>query len=183
MALRERHLQNNFRPRKPDITYEEAINRMDDDWVRFYEDMDFPVRDLFAGRRWLIRFKDSSQLEVMLHQVLFFMDEQRENWTRSRRQYRIIEKVFSRTLFNSILSIRKNILWNLKVKPPVDRVTFHRMMLCYQFDPFQTHRTQGQKNTARRYINVINFYYGVFNKCDQNTMRSMIDAEDKLPNV
>ena len=88
MALRERHLQNNFRPRKPDITYEEAINRMDDDWVRFYEDMDFPVRDLFADRRWLIRFKDSSQLEVMLHQVLFFMDEQRENWTRSRRQYR-----------------------------------------------------------------------------------------------
>ena len=94
MALRERHIQNNFRPRKPDLTYEETIDRMDDDWVRFYEDMDFPIRDLFAGRRWFIHFKDSSQLEVMLHQVLFFMDEQRENWTRSRRQYRIIEKVF-----------------------------------------------------------------------------------------
>ena len=65
MALRERHLQN-FRPRKPETTYEEAIDRMDEDWVRFYEEMDFPIRDLLTGRRWLIRFKDSSQLEVML---------------------------------------------------------------------------------------------------------------------
>jgi len=182
MALREIHLQN-FRPRKPETTYEEAIDRMDEDWVRFYEDMNFPIRDLLTGRRWLIRFKDSSQLEVMLHQILFFMDEQRENWTRSQRQYHIIEKVFGRTLFNAILTIRRNLVWDMKVKPPVDRVTFHRMMLCYQFDPFHTHWTRRQKNTARRYINVINFYYGVFNKCTQNTMRSMIDAEDKLPNV
>jgi len=101
MALRERNLQN-FRPRKPDITYEEAIDTMEDDWVAYYEENDFPIRDLLAGRRWLIRFKDSSQLEVMIHQVLFFLDEQRENWTRSRRQYRIIERVLGRTLFNAI---------------------------------------------------------------------------------
>ena len=94
-----------------------------------------------------------------------------------------MEKVFSRTLFNAILAIRKNIVWDLKVKPPVDRITFHRMMLCYNFEPFQTHWTQRQKNTARRYINVINFYFSVFNQCNQNTMGSMIDAEDKLPNV
>ena len=43
MALRERHIQNNFRLRKPDITYKEAIDRMDDDWVHFYEEMDFPI--------------------------------------------------------------------------------------------------------------------------------------------
>ena len=78
MALREIGLQTNV-PRKPETTYEEAIDRMDEDWVRFYEEMDFPIRDLLTGRRWLIRFKDSSQLEVMLHQILFFMDEQREN--------------------------------------------------------------------------------------------------------
>ena len=99
MALRERYLQNNFRPRKPDTTYEEAIDRMDEAWTRFYEDMNFPIRDLLAGCRWLIRFKDSCQLEVMLHQVLFFMDEEHENWTRSQQQYRSIEKCFGRTLF------------------------------------------------------------------------------------
>ena len=137
MALREIGLQNHV-PRKPETTYEEAIDQMDEDWVRFYEAMNFPIRDLLTGRRWLTRIKDSSQLEVMLHQILFFMDEQRENWTRSQQQYRIIEKVFSRTLFNAILTIRRNIVWDVKVKPPVDRITFHRMMLCYNFDPFQS---------------------------------------------
>jgi len=145
--------------------------------------MDFPIWDLLMGCRWLTRFKDSSQLELMLHQILFFMDEQRENWTRSQRRYRIIEKVFSRTLFNAILAIRRNIVWDVKVKPPVDRITFHRLMLCYQFEPFQTHWTRRQKNTVKRYINVINFYYSIFDQCTQRTMRSMIDAEDKLPNV
>jgi len=66
MPLREIGLQNHV-PRKPETTYEEAIDRMDEDWVRFYEEVDFPIRDLLTGRRWLIRFKDSSQLEVMLH--------------------------------------------------------------------------------------------------------------------
>jgi len=183
MALRERYLQNNFRPRKPDTTYEEAIDRMDEAWTRFYESMNFPIRDLLAGRRWLTRFTNSSQLEVMLHQVLFFMDEQRENWTRSQHRYRSVEKCFGRTLFNAIWAIRKNVVWDVKVKPPVDRITFHRMMLCYNFEPFQSTWTRRQRNTMKRYVNVINFYYSVFNKCDQNTMRSMIDAKDRLPNV
>ena len=183
MALREIYLQNNFRPRKPDVTYEEAIDRMDEAWTRFYESMDFPIRDLLAGRRWLTRFKDSSQLEVMLHQILFFMDEQRENWTRSLFQYRRIEKCFGRTLFNSIRTIRKNLVWDVKVKPPVDRITYHRLMLCYGFEPFQSTWTRRQKNTARCYILTIDFYYSTFNHCDQVTMRAMIDAEDKLPNV
>ena len=73
-------------------------------------------------------------------------DEQRENWTRSRSSYRRAEWVFGRTLHNAILSVRKNIIWNLKVKPPVDRVTFHRLMLCYNFEPFQTHWTRRQEN-------------------------------------
>jgi len=85
MALREIGLQNHVL-RKPDTTYEEAIDRMDETWTRLYESMNFPIRDLLAGRRWLTRFKDSSQLEVMLHQILFFMDEQRENWTRTRHK-------------------------------------------------------------------------------------------------
>jgi len=182
MALREIGLQNHV-PRKPEVTYEEAIDQMDEAWTRFYESMNFPIRDLLSGRRWLIQFKDSSQLEVMLHQILFFMDEQRENWTRTQRKYRSIENCFGRTLFNAILAIRRNLVWDMKVKPPVDRVTFHRMMLCYNFDPFQSTWTQKQRNTARRYVNVINFYYSTFNQCNQNTMRSMIDAEDRLPNV
>jgi len=182
MALREIGLQNHV-PRKPDVTYDEAIYMMDEVWTRFYEAMDFPIRDLLSGRRWFIRFKDSSHLEVMLHQILFFVDEQRENWTRSRRQYRVAEKVFGRTLFNAIRAIRKNLVWNQTVKPPVDRITFHRMMLCYGFEPFQSTWTRKQKKTAKRYVSVINFYYSTFNKCNQVTMRSMIDANDSLPNV
>ena len=182
MALREIGLQNHV-PRKPEVTYEEAIDQMEAPWTRFYEDMNFPIRDLLVGRRWLTQLKDSSQLEVMFHQILFFMDEQRENWTRSHSMYRRIEKCFGRTLFNSILTIRKNIVWDVKVKPPVNRITFHRLMLCYGFEPFQSTWTRRQKKTARRYILTIHFYYSTFNKCNQNTMRAMIDAEDKLPNV
>jgi len=114
---------------------------------------------------------------------LVFMDEQRENWTRSMYQYRRIEKCFSRTLFNSIRTIYKNLVWDLKVKPPVDRITYHRLMLCYGFEPFQSTWTKRQKKTARRYIRTIDFYYSTFNKCTQVTMRSMIDANDRLPNV
>ena len=80
MALREIGLQNHV-PRKPDVTYDEAIYMMDEPWTRLYEAMDFPIRDLLSGRRWFVRFNDSSQLEVMLHQILCFVDEQRENWT------------------------------------------------------------------------------------------------------
>jgi len=182
MALREIGLQNHVL-RKPDTTYEEAIDQMQAPWTRFYEDMNFPIRDLLVGRRWLTQLKDSSQLEVMIHQVLFFMDEQRENWTRSMYQYRRIEKCFGRTLFNSIRTIYKNIVWDLKVKPPVDRITFHRLMLCYGFEPFQSTWTKRQKKTARRYVLTIDFYYSTFNHCNQVTMRAMIDAEDRLPNV
>jgi len=57
------------------------------------------------------------------------------------------------------------------------------LMLCYGFEPFQTYWTRRQKRTAKRYVNVINFYYRTFNQCDQVTMRSMIDANDRLPNV
>ena len=70
MALREIGLQNHV-PRKPGVTYEEAIDQMEAPWTRFYEDMNFPIRDLLVGRRWLTQLKDSSQLEVMLHQILF----------------------------------------------------------------------------------------------------------------
>jgi len=182
MALREIGLQNHVL-RKPDVTYDEAIYMMDEPWTRLYEAMDFPIRDLLSGRRWFVRFNDSSQLEVMLHQILCFVDEQRENWTRSRRQYRVAEKVFGRTLFIAIKAIRKNLVWNQSVKPPVDRITFHRMMLCYGFEPFQSTWTRKQKKTAKRYVHVINFYYDTFNQCNQVTMRSMIDANDSLLNV
>ena len=182
MALREIGLQNHV-PRKPDTTYEEAIDQMQAPWTQFYEDRNFPIRDLLVGRRSLTQLKDSSQLEVMLHQILFFMPEQRENWTRSMYQYRRIEKCFGRTLFNSIRTIYKNLVWDVKVKPPVDRITYHRLMLCYGFEPFQSTWTKRQKKTARRYIRTIDFYYSTFNKCTQVTMRSMIDANDRLPNV
>ena len=182
-ALREIYLQNERAPRYPEVTFEEAIHTVEEAWFTEYEHEGFPIRDLLAGNRYFIRFVQSSQLEVMLHQVCFFMDEQRENWTRSRRSYQSVEKAFARTLYNATIAIRKNLDSDLTVKPPVDRTTFLRLMVCWGFEPFQKHLSKSQRNTAARYIKAIKFSYEEHNKADQNTMRQILDAHDKLINT
>ena len=111
------------------------------------------------------------------------MDEQRENWTRSRDSYLSTEKAFARTLYNATLAIRKNLYMDLTVKPPVDRTTFLRLVVCWGFEPFHKHLTKKQRNTVARYLNVIKFYYEEHNHVDQNTMRAILDANDKLLNT
>ena len=182
-ALREIYLQNEREPRFPEVTFEEAIHTVDEAWFSGYERDGFPIRDLLAGNRYFIRFAQSSQLEVMIHQVEFFMDEQRENWTRSRRSYLSAEKAFARTLYNATLAIRKNLTSDLTVKPPVDRTTFLRLMVCWGFEPFQKHLSKRQRKTAARYIKAIKFYYEEHNRADQNTMRQILDADDYLVNT
>ena len=182
-ALREIYLQNERAPRYPEVTFEEAIHTVEEAWFTEYKHEGFPIRDLLAGNRYFIRFAQSGQLEVMLHQICFFMDEQRENWTRSRRGYLSVEKAFARTLYTATLAIRKNLDSDLTVKPPVDRTTFLRLMVCWGFEPFKKHLTKRQRNTATRYLKAIKFYYEEDNQADQNTMRRILDGNDKLMNT
>ena len=182
-ALREIYPQNERAPRYAEVTFDEAIHTVEEAWFTEYEENGFPIRDLLAGDRYFIRFAQSSQLEVMIHQVCFFMDEQRENWTRSKQSYLSTEKAFAKALYNATLTIRKNLYIDLTVKPPVDRTTFLRLIVCWGFEPFQKYLTKRQRNTAARYLKVIKFYYEEHNKADQNTMRAILDANDRLVNT
>ena len=178
-VLREIGLQN-VRNRRRATTFEEAVDTMDDDFMRLYELMGIPIREVLAGRAWVREFSDSSQLEVMIHQIELFFDQERENWARSKRRYRRIERQFARTLLVAIRTIRKNLFWSLLVKPPVDRVTFLRLMVCYGFRPFHAHWTTKQRRSMKRKMNVIRYFYEHFNQLSQEDMRSLIDRNDKL---
>ena len=84
-------------------------------------------------------FAESSRLEIMIHQIYFFLDEESENWVCWKRQYCRIEKVFAYNLYNTIVAIKTNIVWNLAVKPPADVVTFFKLVLRWVFKPFHQH--------------------------------------------
>ena len=178
-VLREIGLQN-VRNRRHATTFEEAVDTMDDDFMRMYELMGIPIREVLAGRAWVREFSDSIQLEVMIHQIELFFDQERENWARSKYRYRRIERQFARTLLVAIRTIRKNLFWSLLVKPPVDRLTYLRLMVCYGFKPFHTHWTRKQRKSLRRKMNVIRYYYKHFNQASQEDLCRMIDRDDKL---
>ena len=181
-VLREIGLQN-MRSRQQPTTFEEAIDSIDSDIMRMYDLMRVPIREVLTGRAWVSRFSDSSQLEVMIHQIEVFLDQERENWVRSKHRYRRIEKQFARTLMVAIRTIRKNLIWNVTIKPPVDRETYLRLIVCYGFEPFHYHWTLRQKNSMRRKMSVIKFCYEHLNRSTQEDMRRMIDANDSLFNV
>ena len=100
MALREIGLQNvtSCQP----TTFEEAIDSIDSPFMRMYDLMRVPIREVLTGRAWVNRFSDSSQLKVMIHQIKIFFDQERENWVRSKHHYRQIEKQFACTLMVAI---------------------------------------------------------------------------------
>ena len=182
MALREIGLQN-VRLRRHPTTFDEAIDSIDSDFMRMYDLMRVPIREVLTGRAFVNRFSDSSQLEVMIHQIEVFFDQERENWVRSKHRYQRIEKQLARTLMVAIRAIRKNIVWNVTIKPPVDQETYLRLMLSYGFEPFHYHWTLTQKNSMRQKMSVIRFYYEHFNRSTQEDMRRIIDANDSLFNV
>ena len=169
--------------RRSGTTIEEAIDSLDVEWINRMESNDIPIKDLLVGRTIMSHFSHTSQLQIMIHEIYLFMDQERENWTRSKRRYRRIEKVFAMTLFHAICAIRKNLIWNLGVKPPVDRATFLRLMLCFTFEPFVNHLNIRQRKKAKRYVNHIKLYFQEFNKFEQNVMKRMLDEQDELINI
>ena len=89
-----------------------------------------------------------------------------------------------RNLYNSLICVKKNnIVWERGAKPPVDRLTFYRLMVCWGFEPFHEHWNRRQKRTTKRNAATIQFYYGWFNREGQEEMRHQIDRDDSLPNV
>ena len=178
-VLREMGLQN-VRTRRHATTFEEAVDTMNDDFMRLYELMGIPIREVLAGHAWVREFSDSSQLEVMIYQIELFFDHECENWARTKRRYRRIERQFARTLLVAIRMIRKNLFWSLLVKPPVDRITYLRLMVCYRFRPFHTHWTTKQCRTLKRKIVVIRYYYEHFNQASQEDLHRLINRNDKL---
>ena len=182
-ALRLSTIQEEPEVAFEDVTMEEAINNTELPWVHELERNNVPIRRLLTGRAWVSRFEDSSQLEIVIHQIFLFMDQERENWTRSKRRYLRREQVFARNLFNIILTVRRNLIKNLGVKPPIDRVSFLRLMVCYDFEPFYVYWSERQKRQARRAVKDIKLYFEEFNTFEQDILRKMIDQDDRLVNI
>ena len=171
-------------PRKREFTYEDAADASNEFWINRYERDVVAIRDILAGRVVVDRFAYSSNLEVMIDLIFTFLDLERENWTRWKHRYSRMEKNFAKNLYNAIIGVRCNINWNNKgAKPPIDRKSFYKLMLCWGFEPFHEHLTERRKRTAQRHISEVNFYYETFNQEGQEEMRHQIDRDDRLPNV
>ena len=184
MALRELPPSAVHMPRRRDLTYEEACDMTNQSWIFAYEQAGVSIRDVLAGRVEVGRFAKSSHLEFVVNLIFTFFDKERENWTRWKSRYARMEKVFARNLFNAIIAIRHNIDWfNAGAKPPVDRLTFDKVMLCWGFEPFHQHLKPRQRRAAQGHINVIEFYYRTFNQEGQEEMRHQIDRDDTLRHV
>ena len=67
----------------------------------------------------------------MINVIFTFFDIERENWTPWKHRYACMEKNLAKTLFNCIVAIKNNIAFYVRgAKPPVDRITFHKLMVC-----------------------------------------------------
>ena len=177
-AFRTRHLQGE--PKVNDVTIGEAFESLNRPWVHEFERNNIPIRDVLSGRVWISKFSESSQLEIIIHQIHLFMDKERENWSRGKKRYLRHEKVFAKNLFNVIVTVERNLVQNLGVKPPIDRENYLKLRLCYDFDPFVSYWTAKQRRQAKRMMWSIIHYYQHFNKFEQEVLRKMIDKDDKL---
>ena len=189
MALRELPLRELPRsavhvPRRRDLTYEEASDLVAERWIFDFEQAGVAIRDVLAGRVEVGRFAKSSHLEFMVDLIFTFFDKERENWTCWKSRYARMEKVFARNLFNAIIAVRHNIDWfSAGARPPVDRLTFDKLMLCWGFEPFHQHLKPRQRRAAQSHIDVIEFYYMTFNQEGQEEMRHQLYRDDVLRHV
>ena len=98
------------------------------------------IHDILAGHIVVAWFTHSSYLEVMIYLIFTFFDQERENWTRWKHKYCTMEKNFAKNLFNAIVAVKYNIdFYNKGAKLPVDRITFYKLMMCWQSEPFRDH--------------------------------------------
>ena len=85
-----------------------------------------------------------------------------------------------RTLFNVICTVKLNNDWGEGAKPPIDRHSFYKLMLCWEFVPFHEHLSASKQRRARRHLGAIQFYYDTLNTDGQEEMSHQIEREDNL---
>ena len=120
-VLREIPFGGRFhRPRGPDMTFEEAIDRTSDPLILFHERNGSPIRDIVVGRVHVVQYNQSSQLDLNISMIRNFV-EHRENWTREVEDYIESEKNFAKNLFTILCYVKRNIDWHEGAKPPIDR--------------------------------------------------------------
>ena len=138
-ALREIPFGGRFhRPRGPDLTFEEAMDRTDDPLIIQHEREGSPIRDIVIGRVHVVQFTQSSQLDLNISIIRNFLGH-RENWTREAADYLDSEKNFDKNLFTMLCYVKRNTDWNVGGKPPIDRDAYEALMECYDFEPFWRH--------------------------------------------
>ena len=69
-----------------------------------------------------------------------------------------MEKNMARNLFNVICAVKLNIDWREGGKPPIDRKSFYKLMLSWEFEPFHKHLSASKQRKARRHLGAIQFY-------------------------
>ena len=176
MALRDLPYGRFRMPRYPDLLFEEAMDRTNDPIVQRHEHRGFPMRDMLTGRVSVVRFYQSSQLEVLTNVMQTFVNG-KENWTRGKGKYIEMEKNFAKNLFNVLCCVKRNINWSVGGKLPIDRHTYELLMECYDFELFRRHR---KKMRAIGYRNTIDFYFKTVNQESQAQLRHWIDRDDNL---
>ena len=91
-----------------------------------------------------------------------------------------MEKVLTRNLLKCPDCHKNNTIWSFSFKPPVGRLTSYSLMLWWEFEPFHTQLNKRQKNLVRRNINIIKFFYELFNNSEQQVIQQLIDVNDCL---
>lgn len=178
MTLRE--IPFGLSPRVHVYTHEEAMDRRNDRWILEYERDGVRIRDILAGRVCVTGLSTSSHLHMVIELIYTFFDQERENWTRHKHRYMRMEKNMARNLYNVICTVKLNIDWREGAKPPIDRKSFWRLMLCWEFVPFQEHLSESRQTRAKRHLGAIQFYYDTLNTDGQEEMAHQIERNDRL---
>ena len=181
MALREIPFGRfGIRPLVRVYTREEALDRRNDRWILEYERDGVRIRDILAGRVRVMGLSTSSHLHMVIELIYTLFDQERENWTRFKHRYARMEKNMARNLFNVICAVKLNIDWREGGKPPIDRKSFWKLMLYWEFVPFQEHLSANRQRRVRRHLGAIQFYYDTLNTDGQEEMQHQIERNDRL---
>jgi len=151
------------------------LNWEDEDFVRVEEENNVPLRGILAGHVVVRYFGASTQLQIMIGQMHHFCKLHWENWTHSKKRYLRVERRFARSLWNVLYAVKINVTNCHVTKPPIDRDTFNKLDLCYDFEPIHQYWSHRRKLTAEQYMNAIKFYYQVHH-ASQEEMWAQIQA-------
>jgi len=181
MALRELRNEVVHVPREedPGPMDERILSWEDPDFIRVEEENDIPLRGILAGHVTVRYFGASTQLHIVIGQMHHFCELHRENWTDNKKSYLKVEKRFAKSLWNVLYAIKINVTNRHVTKPPIDRNSFDKLVVCYDFHPFHQYWSRRRKTTAERYLNTIKFYYRRHH-ASQEEMWAQIQAVDDI---